>query len=174
MDAKTTAALNQVAGALDIPPAWLDAVIAFESNWKPQQRAYVPYNQYLVTKRNAPPKYAKGLIQFTDETAQTLGFKDSADLIAQYPTADKQLLTPVYNYFKKYKPFPTKQSLYMAVFYPIARTWPLETVLPDSVRASNPNINTVGDYVNFVEKKSLKKKAVISAGAIAALVVIVF
>jgi hypothetical protein len=138
-------ALKQITDLLGIPAAWLDSLIAFESKWQPAARN--------------PVTGARGLIQFLHSTAFDLGYKNADDLVSKHPTAVSQLLTPVYAYLKQFKPFPTKQSLYMAVFYPKARTWPLTQVFPDSVRAANKGIDTVGDYVNFVEKIAVKKKA---------------
>lgn len=157
MDSKR-AALEQVAALLDTQPDWLNSLISFESNSNPQARAGVPYNIDAVNRYGATPLYARGLIQFIDTTAQALGFLNASDLVAKYPDYETQLLGPVYRYLKQFKPFPTKQSLYMAVFYPAARNWTPETVFPDTVRRANPNINTVKDYINFVEKKNSQKK----------------
>jgi len=165
MDKATTDALNVAAASLGAPAAWLYSLIDFESNWNPQRRATLPYNLATIKKTpGTPPKYARGLIQFTDETAQGLGFKDSTDLITKYPSADKQLLTPVVNYLSHYKPFPTKQALYMAVFYPVARTWPAFQTMPDSVKIANPGINNVQDYIDLVESHGIKKKVKTGAG----------
>lgn len=68
-------------------------------------------------------------------------------LVARFPTAVSQLRGPVYQYLKKYAPFRTEQSLYLAVFYPAARTWPIEKQFSETIRRVNPGINTVGDYV---------------------------
>jgi len=149
-------ALEQTAGLLNVPAAWLDSLIAFESNWNPLARNKI--------------SGARGIIQFMHKTAQGLGYNNADDLILKNPTAAKQLTGPVYQYLKQYKPFPTKQSLYMAVFYPVARTWTPSTVFPDTVRNANPNITTVQDYIDFVEKKALKKKT--ETGATAALIMI--
>lgn len=133
--------LENLAKLLAVPPEWLNALITFESNFNPLARNKI--------------SGARGLIQFMHTTAQGMGFKDADDLISKYPDIDSQLSTPVYNYLKKYAPFPTKQSLYMAVFYPAARSWPLEKEFPANVKKVNPNIITVGDYVRKVEKRLL-------------------
>lgn len=151
MQTERQKALSQLAALLETPTAWLDSLIDFESGWNP-----AAIN---------PTTGAEGLIQFMPATAQGLGYLNAHDLVLRYPTAEKQLLTPVYNYLKQFKPFPTKQSLYMAVFYPAARTWTPDTLFPVSVRAANPNIDTVQDYINFVEKKKTIKRA-IKGGAI--------
>ncbi len=130
--------MNSIAQNLGINPAWLYNLIQFESKWDPQARN--PYSS------------AKGLIQFTDSTAKGLGFKSSEDLVSKAPSILAQLPI-VERYLTPYEPFPTRQSLYMAVFYPAARSWPVDKVFPDSVRAVNPGINTVGDYVNKVDRQ---------------------
>jgi Transglycosylase SLT domain len=127
---------------LGVPPDWLRSLIEFESGWNPKATNKITG--------------ARGLIQFMPDTARALGFKDADDLVNQYPDAVSQLLNPVRKYFHtapNKPPYPTKQSLFMSVFYPAARSWSIDTVFPDSVRRANPNITTVGDYVNFVEKR---------------------
>lgn len=143
-------ALNQVATALNIFPSWLNSLITFESGWKPDARN--PYSG------------ARGLIQFTNTTAKTLGYADADDLYNQNPTDTAQLLGPVLKYLNQFKPFPTEQSLYMAVFYPAARTWPPETVFPDSVQKLNPGIVTVNDYVSKVRHSPTIKNVIDIAG----------
>jgi hypothetical protein len=135
------AALNDISKKLEVNPYWLYTLINFESKW-------------LVNAKN-PKSTARGLIQFIDSTAQNLGYKNSMDLVEKNPTIETQLKIPVYDYLKQYKPFPTKQALYMAVFYPGARLWPINAVFPENVRKNNPGINTVNDYINLVEKKNL-------------------
>lgn len=135
-------ALAEVSNKLEVNPYWLYSLINFESKWNP--KASNPYSS------------AKGLIQFMDATAKGLGYRDSQDLINTNPTIESQLRNPVYNYLKKYKPFPTKQNLYMSVFYPIARSWPVNAYFPQNVIASNPGIDTVQSYIDKVEKKNLQ------------------
>jgi hypothetical protein len=129
-------AVSAVADALSIPPEWLHRLIQFESNFNPRAKN--------------PRSTARGLIQFTDGTARGLGFADSADLVALYPDVDSQLRGPVLRYLKKYAPYPTEQSLHMAVFYPAARNWLPAQVFPDTVRAVNPGISTPADYMRKV------------------------
>jgi len=155
-------ALSQIASLLGIyDPAWLYNVIAAESAWNP-----AAYNK---------ASGAVGLIQFIPRTLMDYGLLSAplaaripktgkvpedvkqaikAEFLAKYPTVTAQLLGPVLQYFKRYRPFPTEQSVYLTVFYPAYRSNTLDTVFPDTVRAYNPGINTVGDYVNFVKKKS--------------------
>lgn len=121
-------------------------LIDFESKFNP--KAKNPYSS------------ARGLLQFTDSTAKSLGFKNSSDLIKQNPTVLTQL-SVVERYLSQFVPFTGKQSLYMAVFYPAARNWNPERVFPDSVRNVNPGINTPGDYVRKVEGGTVAKLAIV-------------
>jgi hypothetical protein len=89
-----------------------------------------------------------------------LGFKDADDLVARYPDTVSQLEGPVKDYFNlpgNKPPYPTKQSLYMAVFRPAARTAPLSTPLPDNLRDVNRGINTMADYIEKVDNSRTKK-----------------
>jgi hypothetical protein len=140
-------AITEVAADLHINPQTLINLIHFESGWDAQAL-------------NKEGSGAQGLIQFTDATAMKLGFKSAADLIAQYPDAQSQLLGPVLKYLSQWK-YTTNQSVYMAVFYPTARYVPPDTTFSSIVPASkyprfarqNPGISTVQDYVNYVEGK---------------------
>ncbi len=135
-------ALSEVAKALDVDVLDLFNLITFESSWNPQAKN--------------PLSSAKGLLQFTDSTAQSLGYKDSLDLITKNKTIESQLYFPVLQYLTKYKPFPTKQSLYMSVFYPVARYWPSTKHFPESVKKVNPGITTVQSYIDKVDKTKKK------------------
>lgn len=153
--------LLRVSALLKIPSKWLENLINFESNFDPLAR-----NKYSG---------ARGLIQFMPSTASTefkmvgattnnTGQKTAADtLIERYPDTISQLEGPVYQYLKKYMPFDSAQSLYMAVFYPKARQWSKYTPFPENVQKSNPGLVTVADYINKVEKKALKYSTVIIA-----------
>ena len=143
-----------VADRLMIPAQWLDNLIQFESAWNPQAK-----------NKNSS---ARGLIQFIDTTAQTLGFASSLDLVSKYPDINSQLTGPVYRYLQQYAPFPDEKSLYLSVFYPAWRFKPDDTAFPDSVRAVNPGIDTVGDYVSKVRgglSKKINFALVLAAGA---------
>jgi hypothetical protein len=146
LSAKENQALNTIAADLGTTPAALSALINFESGFNP--KAKNPYSS------------ARGLIQFTDQTARGLGFRDSLDLVTRFSTIEKQLVL-VHKYLKKYAPFRDDQALFMAVFYPAARDWPISREFPDFVQAVNPGIKTVLDYVNRVYGK---KKAIEAAG----------
>lgn len=144
LTASQQAALEEVAA--DLGANWEDLynLIQFESNWNPAAKN--------------PTSSARGLIQFMDKTAQGMGFTGSADLIAQYPTIEAQLRGPVRNYLSTWKPYPTRQSLYMAVFYPVARNWEPTRAFPDSVTAANPGIGSPADYIAFVDSRATGKK----------------
>lgn len=141
IEKKTSKAIIDVSASLEIDPNDLIKLIDFETRgtWNPQIKN--------------PLSSARGLLQFTDSTARSLGYKDSLDLVTKNGSIESQLYFPVLKYLSQFKPFPTKQSLYMSVFYPAAREWPLNKNFPDTVKQSNPGIKTVADYVNKVEKK---------------------
>lgn len=141
LEVKIAKALQEVSASLGIDPNDLYNLIKFESNWNPQAKN--------------PNSSARGLIQFTDKTAQSLGYKDSLDLVTKNKSIESQLYFPVLQYLSKFKPFPTKQSLYMSVFYPVARNWPLNKEFPDTVKKANPGIVTVADYINKIDKKAV-------------------
>lgn len=139
------ASLNNVSKALGVNPSDLSKLINFESKWDP-----------LAVN---PISGAKGLIQFTDTTARSMGFSSASDLVAQYPTAEMQLNGPVLSYLSQFKPFgsPYPQSLYLSVFYPSYRFAPVNTAFSDTIRAQNPGINFVGDYIAKVERGNFKR-----------------
>jgi len=135
--AKAQGAIQKVADGLGIPFQWLFDLIRHESGGEPQAKN--PYSS------------ARGLIQFTDSTAQALGYKSSLDLVEKNKTAEKQILGPVKKYLAKFAPFPSEQSLYMSVFFPAYRNVSPQTYFPANVRAVNPGINTPQDYINKVK-----------------------
>jgi hypothetical protein len=146
MNALQLKALSEVSNSLGINQEDLYKLIQFESKWNPAAKN--------------PLSSARGLLQFTDATAKNLGYRDSLDLITKNNSIESQLYFPVLQYLSQFKPFKTKQSLYMSVFYPDAREWPLYQEFPEKVKKNNPGIRTVADYVNKVENK----KPVITAG----------
>lgn len=134
--------IRDVADRLGTKAHWLDALINFET-----AGTYSP----LIKNPNSS---ARGLIQVIDSTAQSdFGYSDSSSLVMEYPDFESQMYNVVLPYLQKYKPFPTKQSLYMAVFYPKYRDVPRSTVFPEHVRKVNPGITTVQDYINFVDRR---------------------
>ncbi len=129
--------LADVAADVGTTPESLYRLIAFESKWDPQAKN--------------PRSSARGLIQFIDDTAIWLGFPGgSAQLIQEFPTVATQLNGPVREYLKRYGPFTDEFQLFMAVFYPAARTWPADQPFPANVQAVNPGIKTPADYVAAV------------------------
>lgn len=142
-------ALSDISTSLGVNVDDLYSLINFESKWN-----------YNVKN---PRSSARGLLQFTDSTAKSLGYKDSLDLVTQNNSVESQLYFPVLQYLSQYKPFPTKQSLYMSVFYPAARKWPVNKEFPISVQNANPGIKTVKDYLDKVDNK---KKKFITIGSI--------
>lgn len=138
LSASEAAALAETAAALGVEPAWLAALVDFETagTWSPAI--------------SNPHSSARGLLQFIDSTARDLGYADSDDLVRQHPTIEAQLRGPVLAYLSRWKPFPTLSALAMAVFYPAARYWSETAIFPRAVRDVNPGISTVGDYVRRV------------------------
>lgn len=152
-------ALTDTAAAIGASPEDLHALIQAESAWNPRA-----YNK----------SGAVGLIQFMPQTLKDYGLLSAAlsekvpakgtvseeikqavkaEFLTKWPTAEAQLRGPVTTYFSRYKPFPTRQSLYLSVFYPAFRNAPPDTVFPQSVQNQNPGIVRVSDYVNHVEKR---------------------
>jgi len=134
-------ALDNTAAKLGIPTDWLSKLINFESagSWDP--------------KIKNPISGAMGLIQFLPSTARSMGYVDAQDLVDKYPTIETQVQGPVYDYLRALAPFPTEQSLYMAVFNPASRNVPIDTVFSATIQANNPGIVTVADYINKVNSK---------------------
>lgn len=140
--------LSDVARDVGTSTDLLNNLIQFESGWDP------------TIKNPDPRSSARGLIQFIDDTAIWLGYRDSLDLVTQNPTVEKQLDGPVRNYLKRYGPYPTEQSLYMAVFYPRAMFWPEDQEFSEDVQDRNPGIRTPRDYIDKVNSViGVKKKS---------------
>lgn len=134
--------IENVAHRLDVPPAWLDALINFETG-----------GTYDPTVKN-PYSSARGLIQVLDSTAQDVfNVSDSLSLVREYDTFESQMENVVYPYLKRYAPFNTQQELYMAVFYPAYRYENPDTAFPKHVQAANPGIFTIQDYIDFVNRR---------------------
>lgn len=127
--------VSEYAKSLGVDPSWLKKLIFFESSFNPQAKNSM--------------SSAKGLIQFTDATAKSLGFSSSQNLIDTLPTIEKQL-TAVYTYLSQFKPFSSASDLYLSVFYPAARKLDPKTPLPEAAAAANPQIETFQDYIDKV------------------------
>jgi len=133
-----------VCNSLPVNPDWLYKLIDFESRWNPLAKN--------------PLSGARGLIQFTNKTARSMGYSSADDLVFKYPSIVSQL-DIVYNYLKPYRPFPTEQSLTMAVFYPDFRYAEPDKAFPDTVTKDNPGINTPADYMRLVFGQSFVPQA---------------
>lgn len=162
--------IAEIASLLNIDPSWLDGVIYLESSYNPQARNSL--------------SGARGLIQIMDSTAQYMFNMPADTLIAKYPDFDSQMSNVVYPYFKRSMPFPTKQSLWMAVFFPAARNVPPDTTFQalyakypsagsyNTFVKQNPGILKVSDYVNMIERKITGKKVVTGAVTIMPVVIL--
>lgn len=140
MNQSTEDLINRIAIELKVDPSLLTMLIRNESNFNPQAKN--------------PKSSAKGLLQWIDSSAKELGFISSQDLINKLSTVDEQLQHAVLPYLKRKMPFNNPQSLFMAVFYPAARNWPLEKEFPANVQAVNPGIKTPFDYISRVYRKN--------------------
>jgi hypothetical protein len=142
------AAINLAAEALQVPVLELGALLWFESSLDPM-------------RRNDSGSSARGLIQFTDETARGLGYPSALALVTALPTIPQQLSGAVIPYLRRYAPFGTVQSLYMAVFYPSAMHWDSTTEFPEWVIDANRSpsgkdlIRCPADYVDLVNRWSV-------------------
>ncbi len=155
-----TALLTIISNRLGVKYEDLYQLIKFESGWNP------------VAKNSRSS--ARGLLQWTDSSARQLGFSDSADMIKKNPAIADQLEL-VLRYLEPKKPFPTKQSLFMAVFYPAARSWDQDRVFPDTVRSANPGIDTVRDYMRLATgNKRSKNDLIIPIALIGFLIIKLF
>lgn len=130
-------ALDHVATEIDVPADSLNKLIDFESRW----------DATAVNFKTG----ARGLIQFTNTTARSLGYDNADALVEANPTRADQLMGPVLQYLQRYAPYENDQALYLAVFYPDARTWSLDREFPENVQALNEPIRTVRDYIDFIE-----------------------
>lgn len=140
MDAQVKNAVLALADHFDVQPSTIVGIIQNESSWNP-------------TIKN-PNSSARGLIQFMDSTAKSLGFSGgSSELIAKYPDALSQLNGPVKRYYDQFAPYNNDEEFIIATFYPAWRKKSLDTVLPADVRKANPGITTIGDYVNRVKMR---------------------
>lgn len=150
------AKIEEVAQTIGTNAEWLDALINFETG-----------GTYSPTIKN-PMSSARGLIQITDGAARDIGFDSSLDAVNRYPTFNAQMDNVVLPYFvmqiNRHGPLDTKQRLYMSVFYPAYMDNPPDTTFSDSIRAVNPGIDTVQDYVNFVDRR-VQVKALVGASS---------
>jgi hypothetical protein len=166
LSGKDLVAIREVAASLGVNASSLLALIRFETGGT------------FEPKIKNPSSSARGLIQFMDLTAKSLGYNDSLDLVNQNPTFEGQLRGPVKKFLqarlKGFKAPIGDQKLFMAVFYPAYMEAPTNKAFPDSVQRANPGIKTPGDYIQKLYAKSgLKGKketafgffALLAAGA---------
>lgn len=102
---------------------------------------------------------ATGLIQFTETTAERLNttLPELAAMSEETQMAWVQLYlervaSGTWPDDRRPMPLNTQQRLYMSVFYPEARDWPLSTKFPAKVQKQNPGIVTVNDYIAGVNR----------------------
>ena len=133
-------ALMVCSRAINANPRDLRALIEFESGWKPDA--------------TNPRSGARGLIQFMHATARGLHYDNADQIVRLHPTCESQLLGPVIRHFRSIaSEHVSFQKLCMAVFYPVARTWPENKEFPLQVQKVNPGIRTVRDYLDKVLRR---------------------
>lgn len=133
--------LKNLALKLKVEYEWLYNLLKFESRFNP-----LSVNKFTG---------AIGLIQFIPSTLLSEFKLTPKDIITKYNTFESQLPL-VEKYLSKYSPFPTKQSLYMSVFYPKYRNVSPDTLFPEYVQKVNKPIKKVQDYIDLVEGKLVK------------------
>ncbi len=142
LTASQRAAAARAAQRLGIEVDWLLAVIQNESNGDPKAWTKAVYNG----KRGS----AKGLIQFIDSTAQSLGYGSSQDLVNRHPTFESQVEGPVVKFYQRMAPFSNRDEFLASAFLPAYRK-KLDTVMPAKERAWNGNkFQTLRDYARYV------------------------
>lgn len=146
--AQQTATIERVASLVGTRPEWLDALINFETG-----------GTYSTTIKN-PVSSARGLIQIIDAAARDIGYKDSLDAVTRNNDFDSQMMNVVLPYLRMQQrrytgggSLDTKQKLYMAVFYPAYMDNPPDTAFSSNIKKVNPGIDTVQDYINYVDAK---------------------
>lgn len=156
-------AISYAADVLGVKREWLVDLIQFESGWNP-----------LAENKTTG---ARGLIQFMPSTAAAMGFSGTTSKSAGRPTAADKLVSVaptiaeqmeyVIRYLTPQKPFPTLQSLHMAVFYPRYRSVATTTEFPTAVQKANPGIKTVADYMRRASPlaRIVAPLVILSAGA---------
>lgn len=130
--------LFEISKKLQIHPFIVYILINFESGWNPNAKN--------------PVSSARGLIQIINESAIQLGYKSSLDAINRNNTTILQLENIVYPYLKKFMPYPSAQSLFMAVFYPRYRYVHPDTIFPIDVQKYNPGVISPRTYIEKMFK----------------------
>jgi hypothetical protein len=139
-DPTEEATLNEVARLIGCEPWMLFAIIWSESKWSP------------IVKN--PFGSARGLIQFTDATAQRMGYLNSEKLVANNPDRITQLRGPVLKYFRDMWKVERNNFVDMVscLFYPKYRKTPSKR-LPEAVIKVNPGIDSVATYALKIERE---------------------
>ncbi len=129
--------------------------------------------QSFNPKSANPNSSAKGLIQFTNATANTIRkpdgsyYKSSNELITICSTSRCQLLPPgkenryggpIYQYLKRFGKIKDKKHLFMAVFHPASIGKCSSHTFSKNIQNVNPGISTIDDYVKNAEKIMPKKE----------------
>jgi len=144
VDLGTIEAISRVALELRTQPEWLAAIINAESGFNPR----------AVNSHTG----ATGLIQFMPATAERLG--TSTAELAELSAEDQ--LEWVKAYFWPYRgKLGTAQSVYLSVFYPVARSWHPDRPFPAAVRAVNP-FTTPREYTEWVDKRARGRGGVVA------------
>jgi hypothetical protein len=153
MNEDLAAQIASAADRLDANPFLLANVIRAESQFSPRAQAVPgPVLERAPTGKGAvfafnPKGGATGLLQWIPARAAELG----TSLEELFYTADPSDQMPyVEDYFEQFKPFPTKQSLYLSVFQPSARK--ADPNKPFSNPAVASQHATPADYMAFVDK----------------------
>jgi hypothetical protein len=149
--------LEILAQKLNVDKADLFALINFETGGR--------INPQI---RNRSGSSAKGLLQFTNESARRIkdkngkNLKSSAHLIKEYPSVKDQMEIPtrhnkyggpVYQYLNMLAPFKSTDDLFMAVMYPPARK---TGILPKHISKLNAGIKTSKQFVHMARQKVAK------------------
>lgn len=143
-----------IAQRLGIDPNWLMLIFQLESGVNPQaQNMSFPFSN----------GYATGLLQFSPDTARSLG--TSVDAILNMSNVDQ--LDYVYKYFQPYSGrIKSFEDLYLITFFPAALGYSdnqligTSSISPQAVAKSNPTIDlnkdgviTIAEFKKWVQSK---------------------
>lgn len=153
MNEELAAKIAAVADRLDANPFLLANVLRAESQFSPRAQSVPgPVLERAPTGKPAvfafnPQGGATGILQWIPRRAEELG----TTIEELFFTSDPSDQMPfVEDYFANFKPFPTKQSLYLSVFQPSARKTNPHTPFSDPKIAAQHA--TPADYMAFVDK----------------------
>lgn len=136
-------ALRATAAKLKIPTEWLYHIIAFESKFDP------------FMKNPAPKSTARGLLQFVNDAAISMGYKSSEDLVLKNPTRTSQILGPVYQFLKGGMPYKSLGHITMYMLAPSGKykNYSLTQALPPAIQKAN-SIRHIKDYQDKMLKNN--------------------